>query len=108
MSYEWKDSTAIPIGSKNIVQRVDCYGIDKDFLKIGDIAHYDCLKNGKSINNVENALPKWSYIIPNSEGEIIANKLKEILEMYLPFNEEAYSLYTKNKYYDEEEYDDND
>lgn len=48
--YTWKDSLNIPEESRNIASMYDCYGIDKNFLKIGVLASHDYLKSGKAIN----------------------------------------------------------
>lgn len=86
VSYEWSDSTQIPHGSRNIKKIKDCVGIDVNFTKIGDIAHYDYLRNGETINESEYQQPQWSYIVPESEGDIIAKATKKILLTMYSFN----------------------
>lgn len=86
VSYEWSDSTQIPHESRNIKEIKDCFSIDVNFTKIGDISHYTYLKNGKAINVREYQQPQWSYIIPESEGEIIAEATKKILLRMYSYN----------------------
>lgn len=105
VKYEWNDSTKIPSESKNIKIRKDCYSFDYNFLKIGDVAHYEFLRNGKPINSEELRSPDWSYIIPFSEGSNIAQAVIKILEKRYPFNRTANRLYRHEKYktvYDED------
>lgn len=98
VSYKWIDSTKIPNGSRNIVETRECYSFDSRFLKIGDVAHYDYLKNGNAINTTEQTFPDWNYIIPCSEGDNIAQATIKILEKRYMFNKTANRLYRHEKY----------
>lgn len=95
ISYEWEDPETAPKDLQNVAEFKSCYSFDKDFLKIGTIARYKYSENGDVLDKIEYDFPDWSYVIPDTEGEIIAQETIGILKKHYPYNRDANKLYAK-------------
>lgn len=100
IKYEWADSTMIPEGSRRIRESLNCYAFDIDFLMIKRLAHYDYTIDGAAINEEDCRYSDWKYMIPDSEGENIANAAIKVLEGRYSKNHIANRIYkNRNKKY---------